>query len=173
LAPRKALRKINPELILEGGLVLAKVPFVRWEDGEPHTGSEAQGIITSHGCSCEDYERAIQEGRSSAAKRKMLMVAPLKAAKVFRDKIDTIKSGTALDYFFIQGEPPWPADQVVDLTREQAIPASVLAGCKKVAQIEDWQWKALLIHIAISRFHQQPEDLFREDLLESRSPDAA
>jgi hypothetical protein len=167
LAPPKALRKIDSELLLEGGLVLAKIPFVKWENGEARIGADGPGIITSHGCACEDYERALQEGRTSAARRLMLMAAPLKQAKAFRDKIETIKGGTALDYFFIKGENPWPADQVVDLTHEQAIPASVLADCKKVAQIADWQWKRLLIHIAISRFHQQPEELFREELLES------
>ncbi len=153
--------------------MLGDVPFVKWENGKARTGTVGPGIITSHGCSCEDYERALREGRTSAARRLMLMAAPLKQAKAFREKIETIKTGTALDYFFIKGENPWPADQVVDLTHEQALPASVLADCRNVALIADWQWKALLVHIAISRFHQQPEELFREELLENRSPDAA
>jgi hypothetical protein len=99
-------------------------------------------------------------------------VAPLKPAKAFGEKIEVIKNGSQLDCFFIEGDGSI-ADQVVDLTREQGLPASVLAGCRRSGQIADWQWKALLVHIAVSRFHQQPEELFLTELLESRSPNAA
>lgn len=101
----------------------------------------------------------------------MLQVAPLKPAKAFGEKIEVIKNGSQLDCYFIEGDGSI-ADQVVDLTREQGIPASVLAECKRSGQVADWQWKGLLVHIAVSRFHQQPEDLFLKELLESRS-DAA
>jgi hypothetical protein len=172
LAPRKALQRIDPKVQLDQGMILADVPFVKWENGKAKLESPGRGIITSHGCACEDYERAANaEGRSSQADRVMLQVAPLKPAKAFGDKIETIKRGVQLDCFFVEGDGSI-ADQVVDLTREQGIPASVLAECKKSGQIADWQWKALLVHIAVSRFHQTPEELFRVELLESRS-DAA
>ena len=102
----------------------------------------------------------------------MLKVAPLSPATQYRDRQDAIARGEHLDYFFIAGEGTVLKDQVADLTKEQSIPASVLAKCEKTARIADWQWKALLVHIAVSRFHQQPEELFRTELLESRS-DAA
>jgi hypothetical protein len=152
--------------------VLSDVPFVRWKEGKPRTGVTGLGIVTSDGCVCEAYERAVAAGRSSEADRVTLQVAPLKAASVFRQKIEVIKSGAHLDLFFLHGEGSRLADQVVDLTREQGIPASVLAACTKCALVADWQWKRLLIHIAVSRFRQQPEALFREELLESQS-DAA
>jgi hypothetical protein len=172
VAPQKALQKLDDHL-LDQGDVLADVPFVRWRDGKPTFGSKGLGIITSHGCACEDYERALEAHRSSQAERVMLQVAPLKPAKVFGEKIEVIKSGTHLDLFYVQGEGSRLADQVVDLTREQGIPASVLAACKKCARIADWQWRALLVHVAVSRFHQQPEKLFLNEVLESRSASAA
>jgi hypothetical protein len=153
-------------------MILADVPFVKWDGGEAKFDSQGRGIITSHGCACEDYERAAKtSGRSSQAERVMLQVAPLKPAKAFGEKIEVIKNGSQLDCFFIEGDGSI-ADQVVDLTREQGIPASVLAECKRSGQIADWQWKGLLVHMAVSRFHQQPEELFLKKLLESRS-DAA
>jgi hypothetical protein len=41
----------------------------------------------------------------------------------------------------------------------------VLTQCPKVARINHWQWDRLLIHQTVSRFHQPPEELFRDDLL--------
>ncbi|HUB35648.1 MAG TPA: hypothetical protein VL972_02390 [Solirubrobacteraceae bacterium] len=153
-------------------MILADVPFVKWERGKAKLDSKGRGIITSHGCACEDYERAARRSeRSSQADRVMLQVAPLKPAKVFGEKLELIRSGSHLDFFFVEGDGSI-ADQVVDLTREQGLPASVLAECKRSGQIADWQWKALLVHVAVSRFHQTPEKLFLPELLESRS-DAA
>lgn len=150
--------------------MLSDVPFVRWKKGKPTFNSKGLGIITSNGCACEDYERAVEEGRSSQADRIMLQVAPLNKAKAFPDdKIEVIKRGAQLDCFFLKGEGSRLADQVVDLSREQGIPASVLADCKKVALIENWQWKRLLIHIAVTRFRQVPEELFLTELLETGS----
>lgn len=154
-------------------MILADVPFVKWDGGKAKFDSPGRGIITSHGCACEDYERAAAaSGRSSQAERVMLQVAPLKPAKAFGEKIEVIKVGSQLDCFFIEGDGSI-ADQVVDLTREQGIPACVLAGCKRSGQIADWQWKSLLVHIAVSRFHQQPEELFLRELLETLTDDAA
>jgi hypothetical protein len=173
VAPAKALQKLDDHL-LDQGDVLANVPFVRWKDGKPTFGAKSLGIITSHGCACEDYERALDKpGRSSQADRVMLQVAPLKPAKAFGDKVEVIRSGSQLDCFFVQGEGSVLADQVVDLTREQGIPASVLVPCKTVTRIADWQWRALLVHVAVSRFHQQPEKLFLDEVLEGRSANEA
>ncbi len=121
--------------------------------------------VTSNGCTCEDYERAIEKGWSSSAARVYVQVAPLRPAKDFKDKQDEIRAGRRLDLFFIKGDDKKLADQVADLTREQPIPASVLASCKKIARLADWQWSALLVHIAVSRFHVKPEELFRDELL--------
>ena len=169
MTPKRALRR-HDELqkhLLEHGLVLADVPFVRWKDGRPKIDSGGPGIITSEGCACEAYERALQEGRSSAAAKVMLQVAPIRPANDYRDKIETVKAGQVLGLFFVKGEGSRLGDCVVDFSHEQGIPASVLAGCKKSALISDWQWKRLLVHLTVSRWRQKAEDLFREDLIES------
>ncbi len=170
---RRALDKLDENLLLDQGEILADVPFVRWKDDKPIFEALRRGIITSHGCACEDYERAAKEAaRSRKAGAVMLHVAPIEPATQYRDRQEAIARGEFLDYFFISGEGTVLKSHVVDLTKEQAIPASVLSRCKKVSRIADWQWKRLLVHIAVSRFHQQPEELFQEELLESRS-DAA
>lgn len=142
------------------------MPFVRWRNGEGIEGTPSRGIITSHGCTCEDYERAIEAGKSSAASRVLLQVAPLQSASVFDEtKQREIQNGERLDLFFVYGDGSKLKDQVADLTREQPIPAGVLTTCKKVARLADWQWNALLVHIAVSRFHVKPEKLFHPELL--------
>ena len=96
----------------------------------------------------------------------MIQVAPLRPASQFSERqIDEIREGKQLDYFFVQGEATFLADQVADLTFEQPIPASVLSACTKSTRLADWQWQRLLIHVAVSRFHQQPETLFVEHVL--------
>lgn len=160
---------------LDQGDILANVPFVKWVDGGIELGGGSRGIITSHGCSCEDYERAIARGQTQAARKTMLQVAPLVAIeRVPEHRRAEIETGQYFDRFYVYGEGSLLGDQMLDFTREQPIPAGVLAGCEKVARISDWQWQRLLIHLAVSRFHQAPETLFRIDLLTAEGePDAA
>jgi len=172
LVPERALRRHDElkEHALEHGLVLADVPFVRWKRRKPEPGSTGRGIITSEGCACEVYERALREGKSSAAGKVMLQVAPIRPADVYGEsKIETIRGGHVLGLFFVKGEGSRLGDCVVDFSHEQSIPASVLVDCTKSALISDWQWKRLLIHLTVSRWRQKPEELFREDLLQSGS----
>jgi hypothetical protein len=167
LANRKALQTHGDAL--DQGDILSDVPLVRWKDGQAAQGSPNRAIITSHGCVCEDYDRAVKAGKSSAADRVFIQVAPLRPAKDFRDKIDLIREGKLLDYFFIEGDGSKLAHQVADLKREQPIPAHVLADCKRVARIADWQWNALLVHMTVSRFRSAPADIFHPDLLKAET----
>lgn len=170
MVPERALRRHDElqEHALEHGLVLSDVPFVRWTNGRPKVNSAGPGIITSEGCACEVYERALREGKSSAAAKVMLQVAPVRPAKDYgAAKTETIKAGKVLGLFFVAGEGTRLADCVADLSHAQGIPASVLVDCTKSALISDWQWKRLLIHMTVSQWRQKPEDLFREDLLQS------
>lgn len=163
MASRKALKPHDD--VLDQGDILSDVPLVRWKDGQASHGSPNRAIITSHGCVCEDFERAIEGRKSSAAERIFIQVAPLRPAKDFRDKIDLIREGKLLDYFFLEGDGSSLAHQVADLKREQPIPALVLADCKKVARIADWQWNALMVHMTVARFRSDPADIFRSELL--------
>jgi hypothetical protein len=152
---------------LDQGDILSNVPFVKWKDGTVTLGGGARGIITSDGCACEDYERAIAAGRTQAAAKIMLRVAPLRPVKGLPDnRAEEIRTGKHLDYFYVHGVPPILPDHFVDLSREQPVPAETLVGCPKIARLADWQWRGLLVHFAVSRFHQPPEELFRPDLLE-------
>jgi len=167
LAKRKALKTHDD--VLDQGDILSDVPLVKWKDGQAAHGSPNRAIVTSHGCVCEDYDRAVKDGKSSAADRVFIQVAPLRPAKDFRDKIGLIQEGKLLDLFFIEGDGGKLAHQVADLTREQPIPARVLADCKKVARIADWQWNALMVHMTVARFRSAPADIFHPDLLKAET----
>ena len=175
LSPERALRRHDElqEHLFEHGLVLSDVPFVRWVAAKPTVGTPKPGIITSEGCACEVYERALDQDKTNAARKVMLQVAPLRQPSVYGDeKLDLIKGGHVLGLFFVKGEGTRLGDSVVDLACEQSMPAWLLAYCTKSALISDRQWKRLLIHLTVSRWRQEPENLFREDLLESASDGA-
>jgi hypothetical protein len=154
---------------LDRGDILANVPLVRWKEGTARQGSPGRGVITSNECTCEDYERAVQRG-SSAASRVLIQVAPLQSASRFPEDIqEEIKLGQRLDLFYVHGDGKALDDQVANLMREQPVPAEVLMRCTKIARLADWQWDALLVHIAVSRFHLKPEELFRPEILRGAS----
>jgi xanthine dehydrogenase iron-sulfur cluster and FAD-binding subunit A len=149
--------------------------MAKWKDGELVPVS-LRAVITSNGCACEDYERLIDAGRTQAAAKLTLQVAPLRDTRGRSPQnLADIAAGRHLDYFLVYGERNVLPDQIVDFSREQPVPASVLSGCTKIARLADWQWNGLLVHLAVTRFHQTAEELFRPELLKRREggPDAA
>ncbi len=151
---------------LDQGDIFSDVPLGKWEHGQLVQGPGVRAVITSHGCACEDYERALEGSRSQQAEKILLHVAPLRSARDFPEhRVEEIRSGRYLGSFFIYGQGSVLSDQIVDFTREQPVPAVVLSQCTKIARLADWQWARLLVHLAVSRFHQEPETLFRPELL--------
>ena len=155
---------------LDQGDIFSSVPLGKWEDGKLIQGPGVRAVITSHGCACEDYERALEAGRTQAAAKIMLQVAPLRTIKgVPANRLEEIATGKHLDYFYVFGEANKLPDHLLDFTQEQPVPASVLTKCTKIARLSAWQWRRLLVHLAVSRFHQQPEKLFLPELLEQEA----
>lgn len=155
---------------LDQGDVLTDVRLVKWTDGEVALAGGVRVVVTSNGCTCEDYERVVAAGQTQKAAKMMVQVAPLRPATNFpQGRLEEIRSGKHLDFFYVYGKATVLPDHVVDVTREQPVPAHVLAKCAKVARLAEWQWQALLIHLTVSRFHQEPADLFRDELLGASS----
>jgi hypothetical protein len=145
---------------LDQGDILANAPVLKWTNGEASF-AENRVVVTSNGCACEDYEREVEKGQTSAARKIMIMVAPIRNANSYPPQMQQdIKDGKFYNRFFISGDTRRLQDQVVDLTREYHVPASLLSECTKVARLADWQWKRLLIQQSVSRFHQPPEEIF-------------
>lgn len=149
---------------LDQGDILANVPLVNWKSGKAKEAPN-RAVVTSHGCVCEDYERATEANRSSAADRVQIQVAPLVPASNFKDKIKLIREGKLLDFFFVEGDGQKLNHHVAVLAREQPVPASVLVKCPTIAQLADWQWEALRLHLTVSRFRCDPKEIFRDELL--------
>jgi hypothetical protein len=149
---------------LDQGDILENVPFHKWRDGKL-VENPGWGIITSDGCDCEDYDRAIERGRNP--ERVILHVTPLRDVGGQPDyRIEEIRAGAHLRYFYVVGAQGVVPDKLADLWHEQPFPASLLAGLRHRATVADWQWRRLLVHFAVTRFHQTPHQLFRTDLLE-------
>jgi hypothetical protein len=164
VSARRALKKRNPEHLLDQGEVFSDVPLVKWKDGKAKE-TTGRAIVSSHGCVCEDYDRALELGRSSTARKAVVQVVPLQSASTFKDKVEMIQRGEMYDFFFVEGDGQTLDHQVAILTREQAIPASILADCNRIAQVADWQWEALRLHLTLARFRREPDELFRDEFL--------
>lgn len=164
MAREGALKPRDDGLLLDQGEILADAPLVSWKTGEA-VQKDNRAVITSHGCVCEDYERFVETGKSSAAARVMVQVAPLRNAEVFRDKIKLIRDGQLLDYLYIEGDGQKIKHQVAILSEEQPIPARLLAACKKVAILADWQYERLRLQLTVARFRTKPDEIFRADHL--------
>lgn len=150
---------------LDAGDIFSDVPLAKWVDGRLEPGTPGRAVITSHGCACEDYDRAVQARRTDAARKLTLQVAPLRSINnQGAETLDRIRHGDQMDYFYVYGDRQ-VADQILDFTREQPIPAYVLMTCNKIATLAEWQWRRLLVHLAVSRFHQPPEEIFRAEIL--------
>lgn len=150
---------------LDQGDIFSDVPLIKYKNGKLEQ-KPMRAIITSDGCACEDYERMLAQGHTQAAARLMLHVAPLRATKdVPEHRLEEIRSGEQLDYFYVYGETGKLPDHMLDFSYEQPVPASVLEGCKKIARLADWQWKRLLVHQTVSRWHQKPEKIFLASVL--------
>lgn len=162
-----AFKPRNRGLQLDQGDILANVPLVNWKDGKAKEAPN-RAVVTSHGCVCEDYERATEAKRSGAAERVQIQVAPLVPADNFKEKINLIREGKLLDFFFIEGDGQKLKHQVAVLAREQPVPASLLVDCPTIAQLADWQWEALRLHLTVARYRCDPKEIFRDELLVGR-----
>jgi len=161
---REGALKPHGDGLLDQGDILSDAPLVSWKTGAAIQGQN-RAVITSHGCVCEEYERMTDAGRSNAASRIQVQVAPLRPAKVFREKIDLIRDGRLLDYLFIEGDGQKLQHQVAILSEEQPVPAHILIQCKKIARLSDWQWERLRLQLTVARFRVKPEEIFRDEIL--------
>lgn len=149
---------------ISDGDILEAVPFLKWKDGEAKPVS-ARGIVTSHGCACEDYERALGAGKSSKARKVLLRVARMQPASNFPALVlDDIRDGQHTDLFFVDGDETTP-DQVVDLTNEQPFPAELLVKLPFRTRISEAQWKRLQMQAMVERLHAKPEEFLKAEIV--------
>ena len=159
--PEAPFRAVDASL--DEGDILANVPFAAWRDDRWEV-KPVRGVVTSHGCACEDYYRAMAAGKTSQARKIALHVAPIRAIGDRPDeKLQKIRAGEVWRYFYVYGEQGTLQDQLVDLDSEQAIPAAALAELPKVARLATWQWRGLLIHVTVNRWARKPEEIFGEE----------
>ncbi len=155
-----------PGVPIDQGYIFANVPFPVWDEaGAGWKAVPSNGLVTSHECACEDYQRAINAGFGDKANKIDLQVAPIQSASRYSEEaIALILAGEHLERFFVHGGKSLP-DSVVRIDEETAIPAYVLAGLKPITVLAPWQWRQLVIHLTVSQWHQKPEKILHPDLL--------
>lgn len=122
------------------------------------------GLVTSHGCDCEKYDRAVQRGQTQETLDRM----PLLAAPVH--DLEDLNASLAGDvrkvrvprYFYMPADEHQP-ELVADLWFEQPVAIPQLLDLEHRATLdEEWRLK-LIVQIFRLRSHLKEESVFKED----------
>jgi hypothetical protein len=153
---------------LDQGDLLDDVPFVHRRASEDPDVVLRRGLVTSHGCDCERYERRRRDGTAdeSFLAGYAVQVAPVLPAAEFNPGLmGDIRRGRVPQYFAIPEENPWP-EWVVDLHQEQPIPVSDLLDCERDACLSDEMWRRLVVHRFYLQSRVKPETAFAGELMD-------
>lgn len=150
---------------LDQGDLLVDAPFLD-RRGDEHDEASQLGLVTSHGCDCERYERQLTKGADDGfVDGYCVQVAPVLAAADFeRGLLGDIRRGRVTQYFSIPDESPWD-ELVVDLHQEQPIPVVRLLDCIRQASLSAEMWHRLVVHIFRLQSHIKPETVFAPEFL--------
>lgn len=154
----------EPDLKLDDGDIVEGVHLPTWSKTGALSSVARRVLVTSNGCDCEDYLRARDAGMSDAAAKIRVHVAPLRDPAGSETKLQQIRDGQVLPLFWVYGNEALP-DQIADLSKETSIPAAAVVAGRRLATIAAWQWRRLLVHLTVERWHQKPEKIFRHELL--------
>lgn len=149
---------------LDEGDIVEGVRLPTWSKQGVLSDTPRRVLVTSNGCDCEDFMRARDSGKSDAAAKLRIHVAPLREPAGSELKLQQIRDGEVLPLFWVYGDERIP-DQILDLSKETSVPAALVVAGRHLATIAEWQWRRLLVHLAVERWHAKPEKIFRPELL--------
>ena len=158
---------------IDQGDIFRDVPFlVRGPNDEIAT-KKLPGIVTSHGCYCERYDRALEAGKTTRAAKIQLYVCPITSARNLNANDQaTVREGKNFQYHALPVIPGVP-EMFVDATLEQSIPARLLETLDRTASLTETEWIKLVVHQTTFRFRREAAAIFRPDLLDPSTAEGA
>jgi hypothetical protein len=136
---------------LDQGDILEAVPFLRRRLATLNTFTAA-GVVMSHGCECEGFERLAAEENPN---RIRLETYPVHLAPIYPpDNIEAnqpgilgdIAKGRVRRYFLLPAEDGHP-EAIVDFYYEQPVPASMLTELNRRGSLTEEAWLRLMAHL--------------------------
>jgi hypothetical protein len=151
---------------VDRGDIFGGVPFVYRHDAEIIV-LPGPGIVTSHGCDCEKYERHMAAKKVDPAflGTYTVQVAPLRSPIQFEADglIGDIRAGRAPRYFALPEEDP-RGEMLVDLFFEQPILVKDLLAADRQASISEEMWRRLCVHCMVLQTRREVADVLRDEV---------
>jgi hypothetical protein len=151
---------------LNQGELRAEVPFIGQDSRDLTKVIRMLGVITAHSCDCDKFftlrERGALEDDHEATWP--IMVAPVHPPELLiGGQAGDAKAGRMPRYFPLAAENSMP-ELVVDLAREQAVPALTLLDCPRQGCFSAETLRKMYVALWRLRTRLKPEDVFREDI---------
>lgn len=155
----------EPERLNQGDL-LVDVPFVGQDASDRCRVTTSLGLVTTNSCDCDKFFAAQEKGLSDdLAATWPIIVAPAHPPELLvGGQAGDASKGRMPRYFPIPAEDDHP-ELVVDLWREEAIPAVELIGLQRQACLSRDNLLALYAHVWWLRTRLRPDDVFQEGAL--------
>lgn len=156
----------EPERLNQGD-VLVRVPFIGQDARDLSKVTEMMGVVTANSCDCDKFFTARERGLNADLRATWpLQVAPAHPPELLvGGQAGDARQGRMPRYFPLPEEGSMP-ELVVDLWREQSVPAQILVDCERRACLTAEQLHRLYIHSWVLQTRIKPEEAFREELLE-------
>ena len=156
----------EPERLNQGDL-LANVPFVGQDSRDLSKVTEMLGVVTSNSCDCDKFFRARELGINEEIEATWpISVAPAHPPELLTGgQAGDARNGRMPRYFPVPEEGDM-TELVVDLWREQAVPALTLLTLERAACLSGEHLHRMYIHAWVLRTRIKPEKAFTEEILE-------
>lgn len=156
-----------PDRLNQGDL-LADVAFVGQDARDRTQRNQALGLITSHSCDCDKFFALREKGLPEEIEMTWpIMVAPVHSPDdLLGGQPGDARAGRMPRYFPLPAEGDHP-DLVVDLWREEAVPAVTLLELDRQACLSRETLLAAYVHLWVLRTRLPPKDVFKEGALDA------
>lgn len=155
----------EPDRLNQGDLLI-DVPFVGQDARDRAHATVALGVVTAHSCDCDKFFSFREKGLAEELEATWpIMVAPVHDPELLvGGQAGHARKGEMPRYFPIPSEGDHP-ELVIDLWREEAIPAVTLIELDRQACLSRETLLALYAHLWWLRTRLRPEDVFKEEAL--------
>jgi hypothetical protein len=151
---------------LNQGDVLVGVPFVGQDANDRGGVTEMLGLVTAHSCDCDKFFEARRKDLSPELLATWpILVAPAHPPELLiGGQAGDARKGRMPRYFPIPTEDERP-ELVVDLWREQAVPAVILERLDRQGSLSAEMIRRFYIHLWTLRTRIKPETVFKPEAL--------
>lgn len=155
----------EPERLNQGD-ILAGVSFNGVDARDPGRALISSGVVMAHDCQCDKFYAEREKGISEEVEATWpIIVAPVYPLEALReDQIWQVRERRVRRYFYLPEEDEMD-ELVVDLDREQAVPAVTLLPPDRLACLSEETRRMLYVHLWVLRTRLNPDDVFKLDFI--------